>query len=305
MTKPASSVPIPVWRKIAMATWRPGKDPTISATMDIEAPRLLEYIDQVRKATGKHVTPSHLVGRAIGKVLEELPELNGRVVFGSFLPSPTIDCSFVVSLRIDPTTGAEAAATDISGTVVRRINEKPPWVIARELADHVARIRHNEDPLFKQIKGVIKWLPPLVIRPVAQGIGFVTDVLQLPLPLLGLEARPFGSAGVTNIGTYGLETAFAPMPTFCHLPIVIIVGAVTDKVLARDGKAVVRPVLPLAIELDHRFVDGYQAAAMARLFRAYLADPAAFDPVPTSTPPGKRRRAPARTNAARVAAEHR
>ncbi|HKI39319.1 MAG: 2-oxo acid dehydrogenase subunit E2 [Mycobacterium sp.] len=89
------------------------------------------------------------------------------------------------------------------------------------------------------------------------------------------------------------------------LPIVIIVGAVTDKVLARNGKPVVRPVLPLAIELDHRFVDGYQAAAMARLFRAYLADPAAYDPVPTSTPPGKRRRASVRTDAARVLAEHR
>ncbi len=290
MTKPASPIPMPVWRKIAMATWRPGKDPTISATMDIEAPRLLEYIQQVRLATGQHLTPAHLVGRAIGKVLEELPELNGRVVFGSFLPSPTIDCSFVVSLRTDETTGAEAAATDISGTVVRRINEKPPWVIAQELADHVARIRHDEDPLFKRIKGVIKWLPPLVLRPVAEGIGFVTDVLQLPLPLLGLEARPFGSVGVTNIGTYGLDTAFAPMPAFCHLPTVIIVGAVTDKVLARDGKPVVRPVLPLAIELDHRFVDGYQAAAMARLFRAYLADPAAYDPVPTSPPPPKRRR---------------
>jgi len=89
------------------------------------------------------------------------------------------------------------------------------------------------------------------------------------------------------------------------LPIVIIVGAVTDKVLARNGKPVVRPVLPLAIELDHRFVDGYQAAAMARLFRAYLADPAAYGPVPTSTPPGKRRRASVRTDAARVLAEHR
>ncbi len=27
------------------------------------------------------------MGRALGKVLETLPELNGRVVFGSFLPS--------------------------------------------------------------------------------------------------------------------------------------------------------------------------------------------------------------------------
>ena len=120
----------------------------ISATMDIEAPRLLEYIDQVRDTTGQHLTPMHLVGRAAGKVLEALPELNGRVVFGSFLPSPTIDCGFVVSLRTDPVSGAEAAAIDISGAVVRRVDEKPPWVIAKELADRVARIRHNEDPLF-------------------------------------------------------------------------------------------------------------------------------------------------------------
>jgi pyruvate dehydrogenase E2 component (dihydrolipoamide acetyltransferase) len=91
------------------------------------------------------------------------------------------------------------------------------------------------------------------------------------------------------------------MPTFCHLPIAIIVGAVTEKVLARDGKPVVRPVLPLAIELDHRFVDGYQAATMARIFRGYLADPAAYDPVPGSIPPRKRRRAPARPNGRRPA----
>ena len=83
----ASSVPFSVWRKVAMATWRPRKDAVILATMDIEASRLLEYIGQVRDATGQHVTPVDLVGRAAGKVLEALPGLNGRVVFGSFLPS--------------------------------------------------------------------------------------------------------------------------------------------------------------------------------------------------------------------------
>ncbi len=50
-------VPFSVWRKIAMATWRPRKDPIILATMEIEAPRLLEYLRQVRDATGQHVTP--------------------------------------------------------------------------------------------------------------------------------------------------------------------------------------------------------------------------------------------------------
>ncbi len=41
MTKATSPIPFSMWRKIAMATWRPRKDPMISATMDIEAVRLL------------------------------------------------------------------------------------------------------------------------------------------------------------------------------------------------------------------------------------------------------------------------
>ena len=282
-----SVIPFSVWRKIAMATWRPRKDPIIWATIDIEAARLLEYLRQVREATGQHVTPMDLVGRAAGKVVEALPGLNGRVVFGSFLPSPTVDCFFVVSLRTDLVTGAEAAGTDLSGTVVRRINEKPPWAIAKELVDHVARIRHDEDPQFKQSKAMVKGLPPLLLRPVMDALGFVTESLQLPIPFLGLEARPYGSILVSNVGTYGLDTAAAPWPTFCHVPLGIMIGAVTDKVLALGGQPVVRPVLPLSIGLDHRFVDGYQAATMAGIFRAYLADPAAFDPVPTSIPPRK------------------
>ncbi|MBX7431588.1 2-oxo acid dehydrogenase subunit E2 [Mycobacterium sp. Y57] len=269
--------------------------------MDIEAARLLDYLRQVRDATGQHVTPMDLVGRAAGKVLEALPGLNGRVVFGSFLPSPTIDCFFVVSLRTDLVTGAEATGTDLSGAVVRRVNEKPPWVIAEELTDRVARIRHGADPQFKQTKAMVQALPSFLLRPVIDAIGFVTESLQLPLPFLGVEARPYGSILVSNVGTYGLDSAAAPWPTFCHVPFGIMMGAVTDKVLALGGQPVVCPVLPLTIGLDHRFVDGYQAATMARIFRAYLADPAAFDPVPRSIPPRKRQRASARSNSTRPA----
>ena len=280
MTRTTPSVPFSVWRKIAMASWRPRKDPTISATMNIEASALLAYIDDVKAATGQHVTPMHLVGRAGGKMLEALPGLNGRVVFGSFLPSPTIDCFFVVSLRTDPVTGAEAAGTDLSGAVVRRVDEKPPWAVAKELADRASKIRHDQDPEFKRTKSMVKGLPPLLLRPVMDAVGFVTESLQLPMPFMGLEARPYGSILVSNVGTYGLDSAFAPVPPFVHVPFTIVIGAISDKVLAEDGQAVIRPVLPLSVCLDHRFVDGYQAATMARVFREYLADPAAIDPVP-------------------------
>ena len=269
-----------VWRKIAMASWRPRKDPAIYATLDVDARRLLDYIDQVRDVTGVHVTPMHLVGRAAARVSAAMPALNGRVVLGRFVPSPTVDGFFVVSLRTDPVAGAEAAATDLSGSVIRRVDEKPPWVIAQELADRAALIRDDRDPQFKQTKTMVKNLPPMVLRVVLDTIGFVTEGLQLPIPFMGLEARPYGSFLVSNVGTYGLDSAFAPVPPFVRVPIGMLVGSVTDKVVAEDGSPVVRPTLPLAVIIDHRFVDGYQAAAMARIFREYLSDPAAFDPVP-------------------------
>jgi hypothetical protein len=293
MTEATPPLAFSTWRKIAMATWRPRKDPMIWATADIEATRLLEYIDQLRHATGQHVTPAHLVGRAAGKVFEALPGLNGRVAFGSFLPSPTIDCFFVISLRTDPVTGAEAVGTDLSGAVVRRVNEKAPWIIAQELTDRAARIRHDDDPQFKRAKAMAKGLPPLLLRPVMDALGFITETLQLPVPFMGVDARPYGSILVSNIGTYGLDSVSAPAPTFCHVPFTIVTGAVTDKVLARDGQAVICPVLPLTIGLDHRFIDGYQAATMARVFREYLGNPASFDPVPTPIAPRKSRRRPA------------
>ena len=95
----------------------------------------------------------------------------------------------MVSLRTHPVTGVQAASTDVSSTVVRRINEKPPWVIAKELTDRASRIRHGEDPQFKQMKTMVKGLPPLLVRAVMDAIGFITESLQLPLTFLGVEAR--------------------------------------------------------------------------------------------------------------------
>ena len=89
----------------------------------------------------------HLVGRAGAKVLEELPILNGRVFAGTFLPSPTIDVFFTVSQKAEVTNVGQAAeATDLSGAVVRRVDEKPPWVLADELDSRARRIRSGAIP---------------------------------------------------------------------------------------------------------------------------------------------------------------
>ena len=275
------------WRKIAMATWRPRRDPMIFASVDIDAGRALAYLDAARRATGQHVTMMHLVGRAAGLVIHELPGLNGRVVGGSFLPSPTVDVFFTVSLRADVGDSEDAMATDLSGTVIRRVDEKLPWEIAEELDARASRIRDDRDPQFRRTKQLTRLMPPPMLRGFLALTSFITEDLQLPVPPLGLEARPFGSLLVTNVGSFGLDRAFAPLPTVCHAPAAVVVGTVRDAPVVEDGEVVVRPILPLGASLDHRLLDGYQAAVVAKILHEYLEDPAATDPVPAAK--GRRR----------------
>ena len=45
---------------------------------------------------------------------------------------------------------------------------------------------------------------------------------------------------------------------------ILAVGAVADRVVAVDGKAVVRPMMTVTLSCDHRVVDGARAAEFLR-----------------------------------------
>jgi pyruvate dehydrogenase E2 component (dihydrolipoamide acetyltransferase) len=61
-------------------------------------------------------------------------------------------------------------------------------------------------------------------------------------------------------------------------PILLALGAVEPRPVARDGQVVIRPILVLSATFDHRLMDGYQAGRLAQAVKRYLADPAAYEP---------------------------
>jgi pyruvate dehydrogenase E2 component (dihydrolipoamide acetyltransferase) len=102
---------------------------------------------------------------------------------------------------------------------------------------------------------------------------FLSYDLGLDLRRVGVPYDGFGSCMITNVGTFGLPAAIAPLVPFSRCPIVLTLGAVTEKPVAIDGRVEVRPILPITATLDHRMLDGYQAGELARRFTAVLADP--------------------------------
>jgi pyruvate dehydrogenase E2 component (dihydrolipoamide acetyltransferase) len=68
-----------------------------------------------------------------------------------------------------------------------------------------------------------------------------------------------GTFTISNLGMFKVDsfTAIITPPQAA----ILAVGAISDRVVAVDGKAVVRPIMTLTLSSDHRVIDGARAAA--------------------------------------------
>lgn len=252
----------PTRRKLAIATWSPPAEGNIYGKLTLDVGDALQYVEHLRKKDGEKVTIAHVVGKAVGKALEAAPGLNGRIVFGKFVPHQSVDVTFLVALE----NGKDLAKTKIANTNERTISD-----IAHELGKGASKLRDGKDEGFEKSKGLLRALPTWLLKPILSMTGYVTSALGIPA--MGLEAFPFGSAIITNVGSFGLEEAYAPPTPFARVPVLILVGAVKDQPAAVKGEVVVRPMLTITATIDHRFIDGAELAILAKIVRQGIEQP--------------------------------
>ena len=86
-----------------------------------------------------------------------------------------------------------------------------------------------------------------------------------------LEDLKGGTFTITNIGSIGGQFA---TPIINHPECAILaLGAIKDKVVVKDGKMVIRKMLPLSLTFDHRIIDGAEAARFVNDLIKHLEDP--------------------------------
>ncbi|MFU8840747.1 MAG: 2-oxo acid dehydrogenase subunit E2 [Nitriliruptoraceae bacterium] len=260
--------PNTVRRKLAIASWRPPREPNMYGKLELEATEALRYLEEVRERTGERVTLTHLVARATGAALAAEPTLNGRIRFGRYLPNDRVSLAFLVTMP-DGSDLARARVDDIDG--------KDVATIARELRERTERLRTGTDEDWEKSKQLLRTFPSWVIRPIVWFTGWLTASLGLGAKPLGLEKQPFGSGIVTSVGMLGLDEAYAPPTPFARVPLYVLIGAVRERPWIVDGEVVVRPVLTITATVDHRFIDGFQAATLAREVHRVFEDPWSLD----------------------------
>jgi pyruvate dehydrogenase E2 component (dihydrolipoyllysine-residue acetyltransferase) len=119
---------------------------------------------------------------------------------------------------------------------------------------------------------VVKNVEKKTIRELAQELtDYSKQARERTVKLEDLKGSTFT---ITNYGTYG-STFATPIINYPDVAI-LGTGKITDKPWVREGKIVIRKVLPLSLTFDHRVNDGAGAAKFLTRLVGYLEDPASL-----------------------------
>lgn len=255
-------------RKLAIATWDGPREGNIYGKLTLDATRATEWLAQQREKTGEKVTITHLVGKAIGIALRREPTLNGHIAWGAYVPNKTVDLSYLVAME---------DGSDLAKVKICEIDRKSVAEIAKELRERSTKVRKGQDDEFEKSKGLIRLLPTWLLKPVLTFTGWLTSSLGISMPALGLEAFPFGSAIITSVGMMGLDEGFAPPTPFARVPLLVLVGAVREVPAVQDGQIVIAKQLTITATIDHRFIDGFQGAILAKAVKEVFLKPESLE----------------------------
>ncbi len=265
------------FRRIAIGTWKTTAEASVYGQMALRADKMLTYIEELRRRTGKRVTLSHVMAKCVSIVLSEMPDANAVLRFNKIFLRQNIGVFFQVLLD-DP-----SGEMDLSGATIFDCEKKGVIEIVDEFDAKVDMVRRRKDKSLEKTRSTFKSIPFFMLNWVLDTISFFCYTLNLDLSALGLPKDPFGSAMITNIGSLGLEEAYVPLVPYSKVPLIIALGAVKDEVIAEDGKPVVAKMVRVCATFDHRVLDGVHAAKMAKTLKRIFADPEAeLGALPTS-----------------------
>jgi pyruvate/2-oxoglutarate dehydrogenase complex dihydrolipoamide acyltransferase (E2) component len=254
------------FRKIALGTWQDAYDPSVYGTIELRMDEAVRYLEEFRVTTGKKLTISHMMAKAAAEVLKQTPDANAILRWNRVYLRKRIGIFFQVLL-----TDEGADKVDLSGATVYDPEQKSLAQIYDEFNDKVMAVRTRKDPALEKTRATFLGIPYLMLNLVLKVVAFLSYTLNLDLP--GMPKDPFGSMMITNIGSLGLETAYVPLVPYSRVPILLAIGAVKEQPLVENGQIVVGKIMKVNATFDHRFIDGFHAAAMSRILKQWMEHP--------------------------------
>ncbi len=256
------------FRKMAIGTWHTAYDPTVYGTLQVRMDKAMAYIEEFRARTGRRLTVTHLVTKAIAEALRRCPEANAILRVNKIYVRTKVVVSLLVVQPDD-----EGGKVDLTAAKVEDADQKTLLQLADEIQATIDKVRKRKDESLEKGKGMVGFIPFLLMNLFLKLLSFVMYTLNIDLSFLGMPRDPFGGVTITNVGSLGLDTAYVPLVPYTRVPIFVAPGAVKEVPVVEDGKVVPGKVMNVNASFDHRFIDGYHASVLSSTVRDMLENP--------------------------------
>lgn len=251
------------FHRLACAMWDSPRNPQIFGSMDVEMSKCLKFMDTYNKKHREKITITHVVVRALALAYKKFPELNIKAERNRLYRRNSIDITVLVTAE----GGGELSAIKINDADKLTLAE-----IARKIRRGARNVRKDKGPDFQESKNIIKKLSIPILRGVIMLMGWLVNKKQMHFPGLGFPQDPFGTAILTSVGMFGVENAFAPLPSLSRSNAALLITEVKKRPWVEGEKLVVRPILKLCGTFDHRVFTGHQASMISSEMKEILVD---------------------------------
>ena len=267
---------VSAFRKIAIGTWTTAYDPSVYGTMELPMDRAMEYLQEFRERTGKRLTVTHLIARAVAEALKRCPDANAILRFNRIYLRKRIGIFMQVVM-----TDEGEDKIDLSGVTIYDVEQKSLAELCDEVQEKVDVVRKRKDPALEKSRNSFRFVPFCLLNVFLKFLSFLSVTLNLDLRWMGIPQDGFGSIMITNIGTLGLDLAYVPIVPWSRVPMLLATGEVQERPMVEDGEVVIRKQMKISATFDHRLIDGFHASVMSRTLRSWLTEPYKhFGPIP-------------------------
>lgn len=251
--------------KLPAAMWPKPRDSSITLDLTVDAEPIAAVMEATREA-GHRVTPTAIVARVVGDVLEEHPSLNVDLRGWRLRQRNAVD--------------AWITMTDQDGRLIGRrvdkLHERDLLDVQEEITRHGREHEEGEDTAAKAVHKIVEYTPLPILRGIVRTLEFLLHTLRLPLGLFGVDREGTGAVHITNVGPFGFRHVAAPIPPITGNAFLVTVGEIYQAPVVYDGEIQVRRVLPITGTIDHRAIVGLRAGRWAEYFEQQMTDPEAL-----------------------------
>jgi len=175
---------------------------------------------------------------------------------------------------IESKTGIRLTLTDLIIKIVAKALEKNPAINCSYAGGSVKLFRRIDIGLVISVEGGL--MVPVIREANAKSLAEITQaraelVQKARERTLAREEMAGSTFTISNMGMYDIDqfSAILQPPEAA----ILAVGRIAEKVVARNGEMVIRPVMNLTLSIDHRVLDGALGAQFLQTVKSFIENP--------------------------------